>query len=81
MEILGLILLTIIIGIFLPFIEFLGGWITGWLIKITIGPLIASGFALIGFYLPLNSFPLFFGTLAIVAGFFKTYNSNFNNKR
>lgn len=80
MEILGLILLIIIIDIFLPFIEFLGGWITGWLIKITIGTFVTSGFALVGFHLPLDSFPLFFGTLAVVAGFFKSYDFN-KNKR
>lgn len=72
MEIMGYIALIIVMFFLMPFLQFFGGWISGWLIKITIGQTIASGLALIGFNLPLDKFPLFFGTLAVIASFFKT---------
>lgn len=74
MTFLGLIILIIFIFILLPFLCFLEGWISGWLIKITIGKLIVSGLALMGFTLSLDHLPLFFGTLAVIASFFKTYH-------
>ena len=77
MEIIGYIALIIVMSFFMPFLWFLGGWISGWLIKITIGQTIVSGLALIGFNLPLDKFPLFFGTLAVIASFFKTSRVDF----
>ena len=81
MEILGIITLFIIIFFASPFLNFLGGWISGWLIKITIGQMITAGFALVGFNLPLDKFPLFFGTLAVIASFFHTPNLNNKNNK
>jgi len=74
MEILGIIFLVIIAFFISPFLNFIGGWISGWLIKITIGQTIVSGLALVGLNLPLDKFPLFFGTLAVIASFFHTPN-------
>ena len=67
----------LIIAFFIsPFLHFLGGWIAGWLIKVTIGGFIINGLAIVGLQIPIESLPLFFGTLAVVASFFKTYNAN-----
>lgn len=79
MEILGYIALFIAVFFLTPFLWFFGGWISGWLIKITIGQMIISGLALINFNLPLDKFPLFFGTLAVIASFFKTHQLDFKN--
>lgn len=81
MEILGFITLFIILFFIMPFLWFFGGWISGWLIKITIGQTIASGLALIGFNLPLDKFPLFFGTLAVISSFFKSPQRIKNNNK
>ena len=79
MEILiGTIIGFIILCFVAPFLNFLGGWISGWLIKITIGNMIVSGLSLIGIHIPIESFPLFFGTLNVIAGFF--HATTINNK-
>lgn len=80
MEIIGLIALIILLFFVAPIFNFIGGWISGWLIKVTIGPVIVSGLALVGFNLPLDKFPLFFGTLAVIAGFFKSINPSAPSK-
>lgn len=73
--IIGIIVLTFL----MPFICFYLGWISGWLIKITIGQKIVSGLALVGLNLSLDKLPLFFGTVAIITSFFKNPN-NFKEK-
>lgn len=80
MEIFGLIFLVIIAFFVTPFITFIGGWISGWLIKITIGQSVVNGLALLGLTIPLEKFPLFFGTLATIACFFHTPNINTKSK-
>ncbi len=81
MEILGLIFLVILIFFISPFLHFIGGWISGWIIKVTIGQSIINGLALIGFNLPLDKFPLFFGTLAVIACFFHTPTIDFSKSK
>ncbi len=71
MEFLGLIILAIIIDLFLPFLYFIGGWVSGLIIKIIIGSSIVKGLSLIGLHLSLNHLPLFFGTLNVIASFFQ----------
>lgn len=66
---LGIILIFAIVLIS-PVLYFFGGWITGWIIKITIGNAITSGLALIGLNIPIDKLPLFFATIAIIASFF-----------
>lgn len=70
------ILILITLGFFLisPFLNFLGGFVAGWFIKITIGSLVASGLSMIGLNIPPDNFPILFGTIAIIGNFFKTYN-------
>lgn len=70
---LTIILLTILFFIY-PFITFGLGWLLGWVIKITIGGLIVNGFNLVGLHIPLESLPLFFGVLSVVAGFFRNFS-------
>lgn len=72
MEIIVTILVMIGVFFIMPFISFGLGWLSGWIIQITIGSSIVNGLALIGVNLPLDRLPLFFGTLAIIANFFKT---------
>ncbi len=81
MEIFGIICLVILLIVVAPALNFLGGWISGWIIKMTIGHYIVSGLALIGFNLPLDKFPLFFGTLALIASFFHTPKINTNKDK
>ncbi len=73
-----LVAILIVVGAFFifPFISFMGGWFLGWLIKITIGGSIVNGLALVGLQIPLESLPLFFGTLAVISSFFKMPNTN-----
>lgn len=70
--VISLILFTLIITTFVtPFVYFIGGWLAGWLLKITIGPMLISGLSLMNInLLSLNDFPLFFGTLHVIASFF-----------
>ena len=74
------VLFVIVCIILSPFISFIGGWIAGWLIKVLLGPTIVSGLALVGFNLPLDKFPLFFGTLAVIASFFHTMTPTSTSK-
>lgn len=78
-----IVTILIIIGAFViwPFLCFILGWFTGWLIQITIGTSIVSGLALVGINIPLNQLPLFFGTLAIIASFFKKNHINSSDFR
>lgn len=78
MDIIGMITVAVLLLFLSPFLSFMGGWISGWLIKITIGPSIVTGLSLVGLNLPLDKFPLFFGTLSVIACFFRT--PNFSNK-
>lgn len=81
MEIVGIIALFIILFFIMPFVWFFGGWISGWLIKITIGQSIISGLALMGLNLSLDKLPLFFGTIAVIASFFKTTQTDFKKEK
>lgn len=72
MEIVILVIFTIFLTIFQPFLCFLGGWIAGWLIKITIGEAILSGLSLLHFSMPSSKLPLFFGTIAVIGSFFRS---------
>ena len=78
MEILCLILFTVIAFFIAPFLSFLGGWIVGNIITITIGGSIVNGLALLNLNVPLERLPIFFGTIAVIASFFKTYITNFS---
>lgn len=82
MIILVSILLLIAMFFIMPFLAFGGGWLLGQLIKITIGGFIVQGFELVGLHIPLESLPLFFAVLNVVAMFFHSVPSNtFNNKK
>lgn len=72
MQTFTLILITIIMFFVLPFINFACGFLAGLIIKVTIGTYIIAGLNLIGLNISLNSLPLFFATLAVIASFFKT---------
>jgi len=72
MKVIITILVTIVAFFVMPFIYFGLGWLSGWIIQITIGSSIVNGLSLIGINLPLDQLPLFFGTLVIIASFFKT---------
>ena len=72
MTILLAVLLVILIFFISPFVSFGLGWLVGWFIKITIGSLIVKGFNLVGIHIPIESLPLFFGVLNVIASFFKT---------
>lgn len=76
MEILVLIITAIILNLFLPFLCFISGWVSGLIIKITIGSFIVKGLSFIGLHLSLNHLPLFFGTLNVIASFFKQVKFN-----
>lgn len=82
MIILVSILLLIAMFFIMPFLAFGGGWLLGWLIKITIGGFIVQGFELVGLHIPLESLPLFFAVLNVVAMFFHSFTGNtLNNKK
>lgn len=65
----GLIILIIIC----PFLYFISGWITGWLIQLIFAPTFIRGLSLIGINISADSIPLFCGTLGVIGSFFKTY--------
>ena len=81
MQVFIIILITFGLLLVSPFLNFLGGFIAGWFIKITIGSLVASGLAMIGLNIPPDNFPILFGTIAIIGGFFKTYNFDSKSKQ
>ena len=72
MDIIISIIIFIIVFLTVPFLKFLGGYITGFIIKVTIGSSITAGLALIGLNIPLDSLPLFFATINVIASFFMT---------
>lgn len=69
---LEIIIVTIAMIIFSPFIDFILCYFTGWLIKITFGNAICSGLLLLGINVSLNQLPLLFGTLGVIGSFFKS---------
>jgi hypothetical protein len=71
LEILFLILGAVALIIFIPLLNFVSGWVVGWLIKITFAPTFLSGLSLIGINIDSNSIPLFCGTLGVLGSFFK----------
>lgn len=77
MQVFIIILITFSLLLISPFLSFLGGFITGWFIKITIGSVVASGLAMIGLNISPDNFPILFGTIAIIGSFFKTYNFDY----
>lgn len=70
MDIIINIIIFIILFLTVPFLHFLGGYITGFIIKITIGSSITAGLALMGLNIPLDNLPLFFATINVIASFF-----------
>ena len=63
--------------IFLPFLCFAGGWITGWLIKLIFGNTFCNGLALIGIHIAPSQIPLLCGIIGVIGSFFKnTINTN-----
>lgn len=81
MEILELIFITIITFFITPFISFAMGFLVGLIIKITIGANIVAGLGLVGLNIPLNSLPLFFATLTVIASFFNPTPSSINKSK
>lgn len=81
MEILELIFITIIAFFITPFISFAMGFLVGLIIKITIGANIVAGLGLVGLNIPLNSLPLFFATLTVIASFFNPTPSSINKSK
>ena len=81
MEILELIFITIIAFFITPFISFAMGFLVGLIIKITIGANIVAGLGLVGLNIPLDSLPLFFATLTVIASFFNTTPSSINKSK
>lgn len=73
------IVIIILLIIFEPFINFLLGYFTGWLIENTFGLTLCNGLQMLGISITPNSLPLFCGTLGVIGSFFKT--SNYNNKK
>ena len=71
MTILLAVLLVLAMFFIAPFLSFGLGWLAGWFIKITIGGFIVKGFDLVGIHIPLESLPLFFAVLNVIAMFFK----------
>lgn len=70
--IIGVVLTTILLLIFSPFINFILCYFTGWLIKITFGATLCNGLALIGVNILPESLPLLCGTFGVIGSFFKT---------
>ena len=73
-------LVTIAIFIFAPFIWFGIGAFLGFLIKITIGDFIVKGFTFLNCNISKTDLPILFGTIAVVASFFKN-EINLNKER
>lgn len=69
----GFILFLIV---FAPFLNFLIGYFTGWLISKTFGVTFIAGVNLIGINLTIKQIPLLCGVLNIIGGFFRRNNSN-----
>lgn len=66
-----LILLSVLVIIFLPFIYFCLGYFTGLLIKFTFGTTFIKGLSLIGITITKANIPLFCGIIGIIAGFLR----------
>jgi ribose/xylose/arabinose/galactoside ABC-type transport system permease subunit len=67
----GLIMLVVAVLIFSPFISFICGWITGWLIKITFGDTFIQDLSMLGLSFNKEALPLFCGTLGVIGSFFR----------
>lgn len=68
----GALCLVIVIIIFAPFIGFIMSYFTGWLIKITFGPTLCKGLAILGLAIVPEQLPLMCGTLGVIGSFFKS---------
>lgn len=70
-------LTLIIMMIILPALYFLGGWITGWLLKITIGNICIDAFNMtFGASFDKHDLPTICATLGWVGSFFKSPSIN-----
>jgi hypothetical protein len=76
----GAVALAIVLLIFGPFLNFVFGWVVGWLIKITFGNLFIEGLSLFGLSLTKNSLPLFFGVIGVISSFFKRFKIDLNHE-
>ena len=75
MEVIAIILIilgTIVLIFASPFINFVLGWIVGWLIKIIFGTIFISGLKLIGIDISIDMIPLLCGTLNLIGSFFRS---------
>ena len=77
-----LAMLFLMIGclIFFPFLYFIGGWITGFLIKLIFANTFINGLSLIGLSLKPDDIPLFCGILGVIGSFFKSTVSTSKSK-
>lgn len=66
------IVLLVLMIVFLPFLCFVSGWITGFLAMHIFGATLTRGLMLIGINVTPDKLPLLFGTIATVAGLFKS---------
>ena len=69
---LGTLCLAVVIIIFAPFLNFIMSYFTGWLIKITFGPTLCKGLAILGLAIVPEQLPLMCGTLGVIGSFFKS---------
>ena len=71
LKLVGLIGLVILAFVISPFLTFWLAFFGGWLAKITIGGVLASGLQTLGLSISVNQIPLIAGTLGWIGCFFK----------
>jgi hypothetical protein len=74
------VLLTFVIVIITPLLNFLLGYVIGVILEYTIGHLLVSVLFLFGIVMPVTMIPAFIGTICLIAGIFgssirKVYNN------
>ena len=77
---LGGIILLLLAIFFDPMLGFFFGWLTGWVIRLTIGHLFIAGLAVFGLDITLAQIPLICGVLGVIASFFKSTSIPTGNK-
>jgi len=75
-ELFGLLIIAIVLFVVGPFINFIIGWITGWLISNTFAATFLTGLDFLGITLTINEIPILCGVLNVIGNFFKSSRSS-----
>ena len=79
MELLIIILGVLFLIFISPFLSFICGWVTGWLIKVIFGATFVTGLKLLHINIDVNSIPLLCGILSVIGSFFRTTTTKFKS--